>query len=405
VETLYASWAEGANDKTTAGLIGTFLESLSEEYEASSEINADYIVDLAGRHFNTVRMEELAEGIQADIASGQATKAIDRLTTWNKVELGVGSGIDVMNDIEALRQAFETKSEPLIRFPGALGQFFGNSLERDGFIGIMSPDKRGKTYWLSEICYRALLARRRVAFFQCGDQSQDQIMQRLMCRVAKQPIGSETGWPYVVNYPIGVKRSKGSWTAEVETKELVFTAPLSWRRAHKLRQELMSKRVKSTDTYWKLSCHPNSSISMSGIKSILAGWEREGWIPDVVVIDYADILASDHSKLDIRHQINESWKQMRALSQSNHCLVVTASQTDADAYRKSIITRSNFSDDKRKLAHVTGMVGLNQSPEEKELGIIRLNWVVRRNGAFSETKCVHVAGCLALGNPAVVSCW
>jgi len=399
IQSLYNTWAETANNKTVVHLIGDFLETLSDEYEAAGDLNAEYLIDLAGRHFNTVQMEALAEAIQSDIASGNLTKAIERVTGWNKVELGVGAGVDVLNDTEAIREAFEAKSEALVTFPGALGEFFGTTLERDGFIGIMGPDKRGKSYWLAEIAYRALLARRRVAFFECGDLSQAQVMRRLMCRVSKHPLV-----PCTANYPVMISRQKGSWTAEVEYKEKVFSAPLSWRRANKACQELITK-LKTNSTLWKLSCHPNSSISISGIKGILAGWEREGWVPDVVVIDYADILASDNNRIDIRHQINETWKQMRALSQSLHCLVVTATQSDADAYRKNIITRSNFSEDKRKLAHVTGMVGLNQTIEEKDLGITRLNWVVRRDGAYSETKCVHVAGCLALANPAVVSCW
>ena len=51
------------------------------------------------------------------------------------------------------------------------------------------------------------------------------------------------------------------------------------------------------------------------------------------------------------------------------------------------------------------MIGLNQTPEEKEIGVMRLNWVILREGVFVETKCVYVAGCLAIANPAIRSCW
>ena len=153
----------------------------------------------------------------------------------------------------------------------------------------------------------------------------------------------------------------------------------------------------------RLSCHPNSSLTVGGIRAILQNWERTGWVPDVIVIDYADILAPPHGIADTRDQINSTWKQLRALSQSTHSLVVTATQADAASYNTNTIGRANFSEDKRKLAHVTGLVGLNANSDEKECGILRLNWIVLRESAFTETQCVHVAGCLEIGNPAVKS--
>lgn len=399
IESLFYSWSETSQDETSSKLIATFLESLAEESEDTS-INSEYLVDLAGRHFNSVQLESLADGIQSDLTSGQILSATERVSKWNRLELGAGAGIEVLSDMDAIRSAFETKSEPLIQFPGALGEFFGGSLERDGFIGVMGPDKRGKSFWLSEMAYRALLARRKVAFFECGDLSQDQIMRRLMCRISRIPLQ-----PGAVPYPRSIQRERGSRVASVELEDKQFETSLSWRKAWKACQKLLERKVKTQQSMWKLSCHPNSTLTVSGIRSILSGWERDGWTPDVVVVDYADILGSDHPKMDYRHQINETWKALRALSQSLHCLLLTASQTDADAYRRNTITRSNFSEDKRKLAHVTGMIGLNQTPEEAEQGIIRLNWIVRRESAFRETQCVHVAGALGLANPAVVSCW
>ena len=108
--------------------------------------------------------------------------------------------------------------------------------------------------------------------------------------------------------------------------------------------------------------------------------------------------------LEGRDRIDETWKHLRFLSQMFHCLVVTATQSDTLCYNANIITKRNFSGDKRKNAHVTGMIGLNQKdPEEKEIGVTRLNWVVMRERAFSVHKCVYVAGCLAIANPAIRS--
>ena len=58
----------------------------------------------------------------------------------------------------------------------------------------------------------------------------------------------------------------------------------------------------------------------------------------------------------IPNQINTTWKQLRALSQDRHCLVVTATQANAGSYtREAPMDRRSFSEDKRKLAHATGI--------------------------------------------------
>jgi hypothetical protein len=127
----------------------------------------------------------------------------------------------------------------------------------------------------------------------------------------------------------------------------------------------------------------------------------------VVVIDYADILAPEPgaTKEDYRHQINVTWQALRRLSQDYHVLVVTATQSDASSYGARILRREHFSEDKRKYAHVTGMVGINQTEEEQGKGIFLLNWILLREGSYSPGRCVHVAGCLAIANPAIVSAW
>ena len=91
----------------------------------------------------------------------------------------------------------------------------------------------------------------------------------------------------------------------------------------------------------------------------------------------------------------------RALSQERHALLITATQADAESYKKGRLSLSNFSEDKRKLAHVTAQYGLNQDPQgrEKKLGIMRINEIVVREGEFSADNEVYVLQDLAAGRP------
>ncbi|KKK61364.1 hypothetical protein LCGC14_3015050, partial [marine sediment metagenome] len=72
-------------------------------------------------------------------------------------------------------------------------------------------------------------------------------------------------------------------------------------------------------------------------------------------------------------------------------------QSDAASYGVRTQTMRNFSNDKRKMAHVTGMLGLNQGEKEKALCVMRLNWVVLRESPYQMRQCLYVGQCLALG--------
>ena len=79
IESLYESWAAKSKDKETISMVGSFLDSLSEEYEdLQEESNSDYSIDKAGEYFNRVKVERLAEQIQGDVDRGNITDAIKR---------------------------------------------------------------------------------------------------------------------------------------------------------------------------------------------------------------------------------------------------------------------------------------------------------------------------------------
>ena len=406
VQGLFESWAKEAKDKDTVALVEKFLVSLNDEYKAlAKEINSAYIIDLAAKHFTAVKIKRTIEIAQGSLDDGKLDKAVEQMTNFSRVEMGAGASVDILNDQEAIRGAFEEEAEDLIQYPGALGYFFKGQLTRDSFVSFIAPEKRGKTYWLIDAGWRAMLQRRRVAWFACGDMSERQMLRRLAARAAQRPVRAKE-WPCEIPYPMKMRRVDG--VIQVKHEMRCFEEPLGWRTAWKAFQEVAQYRVKGTGCYFRLVSHPNSTLSVRGIDAQLKIWEKEGWVPDVVITDYADILDEDSAMPGAsapRDKINASWKQQRALSQKWHLLYLTATQADAEGGLIDTLGRGNFSEDKRKLAHVTGMVGINQTAVEKKLGVYRLNWIVLREGEFSEGQTVCTSACLALGNPAVRSCW
>jgi hypothetical protein len=138
---------------------------------------------------------------------------------------------------------------------------------------------------------------------------------------------------------------------------------------------------------------------MSRLRSELDLSIKEGFEPEVAIADYLDLFAPDRDTMHMqpRDQENKKWQRGRRISQEYNLLFVSASQCDADGFNKKLLDKSNFSEDRRKLDHVTAMIGLNMSIEEKKMGIMRMNEVVTRD--TEGTSVITIMHRLQLGRP------
>jgi len=86
-------------------------------------------------------------------------------------------------------------------------------------------------------------------------------------------------------------------------------------------------------------------------------------------------------------------------------LIVTADQADAGARKKKSMDESNFSDDKRKDGHLDCRLVINQTDEEKAMGVQRLAVTYHRHIEFNKKREVIITQNLALGQPVLDSEW
>lgn len=392
IESLIRLWSEKNKDKEATNAMENLLQSLSDEYERAAEINAQHLIDVAAEHFTRIRISRMIEQLEDQISTNDVKAADETVRSYSRVEFRQNSLTHILTDESTFSNVFsEDNSQMLIEYPDAIGSFFGNDLARDSFIAFIAPEKVGKTWMLLDLAYRAVSQRCRTLFFEVGDMSLKQIMTRFVVRISNHPMTA-----CVVKKPIAFKQ---------DPKEIVYKQGLTEAKARECFAKF-TQRFK--EDYFAIAAYPTSSMNVDGIREIILEKIGQGFTPDVICIDYADILSPPYRarKYDLRDQINATWEQLRSLSLEFHCLVATASQARRDPTRgNKVLTISDTSEDKRKAAHVTAMYGLNQTAEEKEKGHMRLNVMARREGDFSVRRCIKVASCLALGNPCVVSSW
>lgn len=368
------------------------LASLSEQAE-HTDINPQFIIDLASERFTEVRMKRTIDKAQEFIDNGNRTEAITTLKSFTEAAIKAQPGTPLFTDNEAIDRTFAlAQNETLVDYDDAASDFFGNSLARDSFVCFVAPEKVGKTFWLMDIAYRGVNSKKRTAFFGAGDMSLEQMAMRLLVRVAKHP-----QYPCTVKYPVDWKEDR---IPDTETKR--FDKPLTPERAKKACKTFMQR---FTQPYFHLEAHPTKTLTVERIRSTLLEKIAQGWIPDVVCVDYADILAPpiQTRKFDSRDQINSVWEQLRSLSLEFHVLLCTATQATRLGQKAEVLRLEHLSDDKRKAAHVTAMFGINQRDKEKENQVYRLNVMARRSSEYSSRRVVHTAACLELANPCVLS--
>jgi len=410
IEAVYYAWAEsGESSDTEAEAVHDLLEFLSGEFDRAGELNIPHLLDEMGRYITIRSLARLQDSLAGALAGNDREAAEELVTSYTSPLIGQGVGFDPLTDRAAWHRAFADPQEPLIRFPGDVGRFLNAALTRDALIAVQGPEKSGKTHWCVEFAMRALRCHRKVALFEVGDLSESQIMLRLGVRLSGLPLWKDQCGEVPIPFKLTHRPKeemevdeRGAPRVDVSYKYRDCKQTVSYKACRRAcRKYLRACGITREHPGIMVSVHPNTSISVGGIDIVLRRWRQErGFVPDVVIIDYADILAPEETsgRFDFRHQVNETWKALRRLSQEWHALVVTPTQADAASYAADVQSMRNFSEDKRKMAHVTGVLGLNQTDREKEIGVQRLNWIILRESGFISRRCLHVGQCLSLGH-------
>lgn len=428
------------------------LENLSGEYD--EDFNVKYALDQTQKYFKERHLELHQDEVEKLQESGEGEAAQALAASYRGLTFELVDDLDLGKEEASLKlkNAFLTVSNPLIEYPGALGDVLNDQMIRGGFVALMAAEKRGKTWWLLDMAIRAALKRNKVAFFQAGDMTESQQLKRIGSYLTKYPTHEKyVGDIYIPEADcimnqldlcdkeerrcgfgvfIGGEYDESTIRDKVQRDDLIeawkdwgddYTPCTNcaeykthrlgtpWLRPKKINHVVTPEEAaKKLDAFFlnknrhfRIKTYPNNTLYVRTIKAKLQQWEQtDGFIPAVIVIDYADLMVAEKTK-EFRHAQNEIWKDLRALSQELDCLVLTATQADAKAYEKKTLTMSNYSEDKRKYAHVTAMFGLNQDKygREKKIGIMRINELVIREGEFDTISTVSVLQSLTTGRP------
>ncbi len=149
------------------------------------------------------------------------------------------------------------------------------------------------------------------------------------------------------------------------------------------------KFQKMWNKYGRLSVHKKYSLTYDlMMKDIDILWQKQGWFPDILIIDYIDILQIN-SKFDDYRLDDEKWKLLAKIAGETNTLVITATQANKEGHKTDSLDSTHQGGFYGKNRHVNLMVGLNQQKEDKKKGIMRLGITEARSQEFHEDlQCV-----------------
>lgn len=430
------------------------LPDLSTEF-VDEGLDIEFLKKETVAYFSERRVTILCNSLEVLIDKGKIEDAENLILKYKHATPDEGciyfNSLDILKAVE---EALTKTYEPVIKYPGAIGAFWNAQMVRGGFVAFLAPEKRGKSAILMDAAFRGVRQQKKVAFFQAGDMTESQFIRRGAMYVTKRTDREDKVGPRLVSVKDCIKNQLNicdntvrecsfgvfedmGWDADglrnnvtMEDVREAYRAAEDYRPCHNCQaykknmygcvwvepdilqeisvrkaQSLFNKQYIKPNRQLRLSTHPNSTLSVKTIRGILNNWQQmDGFVPDILIIDYADLLVPA-IQLEFRHQQNQIWKELRGLNQELDCLLLTATQADANSYEVDTLRLKNFSEDKRKYAHVTAMYGLNQDKfgREKKLNLLRINELILREDFFDGQRVCYVVQDMSTYRPIVTS--
>lgn len=126
--------------------------------------------------------------------------------------------------------------------------------------------------------------------------------------------------------------------------------------------------------------YPPGTLTMPMLRGHLRQLERESFYPDLIVLDYADLMVPSLMKSDKEHE-NQGmvYIEARIMAVEEEVAVLTAAQLNREGMGKEITTGKFIAESIKKAHRADSIVTINQTPEEARVKRARL-WIDKNRG-------------------------
>ena len=149
---------------------------------------------------------------------------------------------------------------------------------------------------------------------------------------------------------------------------------------HIQRQKEIISKVKDLEGTLIIKEYPTKSASVQTLKNHIEKLRKRGIEPDMILVDYADLLRPVRSSSEKRHELEETYEGLRGLAQTYQIPCWTASQTNRGGLNAEVITMESISEAFNKCFVADFIFSLSRTVQDKQANKGRLFVAKNRNG-------------------------
>lgn len=327
----------------------------------------------------TIAFQESLDLIQ----EGELDKAKERAYKASSIGINSSEGLWMRKSDDAL--SFLNRDENLEFFSSGVDILDDRNVrpDRKTIMFMIAASGKGKSWWLVQVGKYALLHHKKVLHITL-ELSQEKTARRYIQAIfgLTQYEAREVTIPQFVTDTNGLI---SGITPNQYTRESVIA------KRHDIRNKLDKWH---SCPNWLIKEFPTATLSVEQLYLYIDSLERQkGFKPDVLILDYADLMKLDTQALRI--DTGRLYREIRGLGVSKDIAVVTATQGNRDSDSAKLVGSTNVSEDWSKIGTGDIVITYSQTPEEKLMGLARL--FVAKSRDSSDRFVTMISQCYDIG--------
>ena len=145
-------------------------------------------------------------------------------------------------------------------------------------------------------------------------------------------------------------------------------------------KEIVKEKIQDVSGKLIIKEYPTKSASTKSIKNHLEKLRKQNILPDVVIVDYADLLRPITHGAEKRHDLEGIYEELRGMATEFECAFITASQTNRGGLNAEVITMESISEAFNKCFVADFIFSLSRTPQDKQANSGRIFIAKNRNG-------------------------